>query len=236
MQDLNPEFLALGVAWYAVFVVSTSLHEAAHAWAALRLGDPTAYHGGQVTVNPLPHIEREPLGMVIVPILSYLVGGWLIGWASAPYDPFWASRYPRRAALMALAGPAANLSLVLLAAIIIRVGLLAGVFVQPDIMDLSFTQITAGVDDGIPAAAAKLVSILFSLNVVLFTFNLIPLPPLDGSAALGLILPATQARHYQEFMRQPAFALMGMIVAWRIAAVLVGIAIGLALTLTYLGA
>ena len=69
--------LADGLIYYAVFLFSTTLHEAAHAWAALRGGDPTAYHGGQVTLDPLPHIRREPVGMVVLPILSVIVSGWL---------------------------------------------------------------------------------------------------------------------------------------------------------------
>src|SRR5713101_4658250 len=123
--------LAEGIKWYLVFLFSTSCHEAAHAWTAHRLGDDTAYRGGQVTLNPAPHIKREPFGMVIVPLFSYFMGGWMIGWASAPYNPEWALRYPRRSALMAMAGPAANLVLVLLAAILMRVGFEWGVFAQP---------------------------------------------------------------------------------------------------------
>jgi hypothetical protein len=98
--------LAGGLQWFLVFIFSTSWHEAAHAWVAHKLGDSTAYEGGQVSLDPTPHIRREPIGMVVVPIISYLIGGWMIGWASAPYDPRWANQYPRRAALMALAGPA----------------------------------------------------------------------------------------------------------------------------------
>ena len=100
-----------GLIWYFVFVYTTVLHEAAHAWSALRLGDDTAYRGGQVSLDPTPHIRREPFGLVIVPIVSWFLnkGQWMLGWASAPYDPDWARRYPRRSAWMAMAGPGANL-------------------------------------------------------------------------------------------------------------------------------
>src|SRR5690349_10920884 len=90
-----------GAAWYVVFLFSTTIHEASHALAALRMGDDTAHRGGQVTIDPFPHMKREPFGMVIVPLLSYFMGGWMMGWASAPYDPVWANRYPKRAGLMA---------------------------------------------------------------------------------------------------------------------------------------
>ena len=72
--------------------------------AAYRGGDPTAYHGGQVSLSPVPHIRREPIGMLVVPLLTALSQGWAIGWASTPYDPRWAARYPKREALMAAAG------------------------------------------------------------------------------------------------------------------------------------
>ena len=130
-MDLSAETLSVGLAWFAVFVFSTTLHEAAHSWAALQLGDPTAYHGGQVSLNPLPHIEREPVGMVVIPLISFFMYGWMIGWASAPYDPSWAARHPRRAAWMALAGPAANLLLLLTAGAIIRAGMMMGYFEPP---------------------------------------------------------------------------------------------------------
>lgn len=84
-----------GTAWYIVFLFSTTVHEAAHALVALKLGDDTAHRGGQVTLDPTPHVRREPFGMVVVPLLSYFLGGWMVGWASAPYDPEWARRYPR---------------------------------------------------------------------------------------------------------------------------------------------
>ena len=84
--------------WYVVFLLSVTCHEAGHAWAARLGGDDTAYLGGQVSLNPLPHIQREVWGTVLVPLISYLWVGWMMGWASAPYDPAWEERHPRRAA------------------------------------------------------------------------------------------------------------------------------------------
>ena len=129
---MNTPDLALGAIWYIVFLFSTTCHEAAHALVAKLGGDTTAAEGGQVTLNPIPHIRRSPFGMVVVPILSFLLGGWMIGWASAPFNPAWQRQYPRRSAWMALAGPAANFSLMLLAAIAIRIGLAAGYFRAPE--------------------------------------------------------------------------------------------------------
>ena len=208
--------IAAGLAYYVAFLFSTTLHEASHAWAALRGGDPTAYHGGQVTLDPWPHIRREPIGMVILPIFSVLVSGWPIGFASAPYDPSWAMRYPRRAAWMALAGPAANFLLVLLSVAAMWAGLHAGVFIEPDAV--SFDHVVGAADpSSMWRAGAFMSSVMFSLNLLLGTFNLIPVPPLDGSGAIPLVVGEDAGRRYQGFIRsQAAFTLLGLVLAWRL--------------------
>lgn len=208
--------LALGLVWFVVFVFSTTLHEAGHAWAALKLGDSTAYLGGQVSLNPWPHIQREPFGMVIVPILSFALNGWLIGWASAPYDPHWAARYPRRGALMSLAGPAGNLILLVASGLMLRLGLAAHLFALPDpVSRFRFEAVLVGTG-GLSDTLATVLSVTFALNLLLFVFNLIPLPPLDGSGALPLVLPERAAARYREWLSHPAMGLLGLIVAWKL--------------------
>ena len=215
MLESGSELAALGLAWFAVFLFSTCCHEAAHAWAALRLGDPTAYLGGQVSLDPRPHIRREPVGTLVVPLLTFLLSrSWMMGWASAPYDPLWADRHPRRAAWMALAGPTANFVLVLAAALGIRAGVAAGLFTAP--AEATFSSVAAASGGGASAGAATLLSILFSLNLVLGVFNLIPLPPLDGSAAVPLLLPERWRRGWLEFLRQPMLSWAGLLLAWRL--------------------
>ncbi|MBV8201371.1 MAG: site-2 protease family protein [Acidobacteria bacterium] len=206
--------VGLGLTWFVVFLFSTTLHEASHAFAAYRLGDPTAYHGGQVTLNPLPHIRREPVGMVAIPLITFFTRGWMMGWASAPYDPAWARRFPRRAAVMALAGPAANLLLVVAAGVAIRAGMAAGVFKPPE--SISFTQVTASAGGGPLAGVVVPLSLLFSLNLLLCIFNLLPLPPLDGSAVIPALLPPGAAERYGALMTQPFMSLLGLIVAWQL--------------------
>ena len=208
MQQLTPEFLAMGAAWFVVFLFSTTLHEAAHAAAALKLGDPTAHAGGQVTLNPLPHIRREPIGMVVVPLLSFLLGGLMFGWASAPYDPQWAHRYPKRSALMAIAGPLANLLLVVTAGIIVRIGVAQEAFIPGSML-------VEAAGGGWLGGITTLLSILFTLNLILFAFNLLPLPPMDGSAVVQLFMSDDAARWLQSFYRQPMIGWVGLLVAWQ---------------------
>jgi Zn-dependent protease len=205
----------LGLVWYVVFLLSTTCHEAAHAWAAKLGGDLTAFHGGQVSLDPVPHIRREPFGMIIFPILTYVMGGWMMGWASAPYDPTWSDRYPRRAAWMSLAGPGANFTLVVLAAILIHVGLAMGVFQYPG--SIGFTHVIEAAHAGVATGAAMLVSVLFSLNLLLGAFNLIPVPPLDGFGVVGIFLSEDAARSLQRFSHSMgSFSMIGLLVAWKV--------------------
>lgn len=226
--------LGLGLVWYAVFVISTTVHEAAHGFAAFKLGDPTAHRAGLTTLDPVPHIQRSPIGMVAVPILSFLFGGWMMGWASTPYDPCWAQAHRKKAAWMALAGPGANLVLILLAAAMIRIGMACGWFMAP--LESTWTQVTVTRSPGMAASAAVVVSVLFSLNLILLVFNLLPLPPLDGSEILMLFLDNRTADRYREFMAQPAASMVGLVVAWNVIGVLLGPAQSLALNLLYPGA
>ncbi|HEX9844456.1 MAG TPA: site-2 protease family protein [bacterium] len=209
-MNVTPEMLTLGLVWYVVFLLAITCHEGAHAWAAKLGGDLTAFHAGQVTLNPVPHIVREPFGTVVVPLASYFLGGWMIGWASAPYDPLWAERHPRRAAWMALAGPAANLALMLIGAVAIRVGVSLGAFSAPS--EATFTQVVSASEPGTLAAVATLLSILFVLNLLLFLFNLLPAPPLDGNQAITLLMSERTGRRFLEFSR--SFGVLGLIVAW----------------------
>ena len=200
--------------YFVVFLFSTTLHEAAHAWAALRGGDPTAYHGGQVSLDPIPHIRREPVGMLLLPLFTAVVSGWPFGYASAPYDPEWAERHPTRAALMALAGPAANLLLVLIAGLMLRVGAIGGVFYAPQSVD--FGHLSEGASPGW-TIVARIVSGFFSVNLLLAVLNLLPLPPLDGSGALPLLMKPESGRAYRRFLRaSPFLGMIGIFVAWKL--------------------
>lgn len=226
--------LALGAIWYAAFLFSTTCHEAAHALLAKWGGDATAAEGGQVSLNPIPHIQRSPFGMVVMPILSYALGGWMIGWASAPFDPRWERSHPHRAARMALGGPAANFTIMLLAAAAIRIGVALGYFVPPQSISGYSSLIQSAGGSG-PTFASTALSILFVLNLLLGTFNLLPVPPLDGHSGIMLLMPERIALRYLDVVRGGRYALLGLIVAWYAYGYIFDVVFELALHLIYPG-
>ena len=225
--------IATGLLWFLAFLFSTTVHEAMHAWAALRGGDPTAYLAGQVTLSPIPHIRREPFGMLILPLLTALTQGWAIGWASAPYDPHWAARHPRRAAWMAAAGPAGNLLIAGAAFLVLKAGLLSGWFIAPPFAN--FHTLVASAGSGGAGGLGTALSILLVLNVFLAIFNLLPLPPLDGAAVLGLFVPEAQMVHLKSITSQPWAQLVGLLIAWKVFPYLTGPIFGILLRVLHPG-
>ncbi len=188
---MDSEILAIAVINYIVFLFSVVCHEAAHAVVGMWGGDKTAYWNGQVTLSPWPHVRQEPFGLGLLPIISLFAamqtGGYgIIGFASAPYDPLWAVRHPKRAAWMALAGPAANLLLALLAVLLMKVGAVTG-----------FLAARPGFSDDPSGAIAEAASIvlmaMFFENLLLCVWNLLPIPPMDGFSALMLFIPDNKA-------------------------------------------
>jgi Zn-dependent protease len=136
--------------------------------------------------------------MVVLPLLSLFLSGGMIGWASAPYNPAWQRRYPQRAALMALAGPAMNFLLAVVSGLLIRVGIAGGFFQE------------AGIAGGI----GMLLEICFKLNVLLGIFNLLPFPPFDGFGALGLLTGrVTSLENVRSQLSQ--FSFIGLLVGWQ---------------------
>lgn len=186
---------------FVVLIISLTVHEAAHALVAMLGGDRTAYNGGQVTVNPLPHMQREPFGMVVLPLLSLFAtnGQSCFGFAHAPYDPIWAWHHPRRAALMALAGPLAN---VLLAAVAFAV---LALIARPE----SDTERTI----------RTIAGTFLQLNLLLAVFNLVPLPPLDGAGVIGGLLPKTR-RIFELIQNVPYSTIVVMVLLMRFLPVL----------------
>jgi Zn-dependent protease len=123
----------------------------------------------------------------------------MIGWASAPFDPLWERRHPKRAALMALAGPVANFTLMVIAALGMRVGHAMGW--------LGTNPATGG-----PDFATVTLFAFFSLNLLLGTFNLLPVPPLDGSSVIMLFMGDNTAQRYLDWLRGSSYARLGLLV------------------------
>ena len=183
-----------------VLVMAFAVHESAHAYVAMRLGDPTAYMLGRVTLNPAKHID--PLGSVILPLLALVYHWPLIGWAKpCPVTTRNFRHVKRDDILVSLAGPASNLAMASLALALLIVMKHTG----------AIPAINAAMDmaDHIPGAntsarlfpAAMLLYYGVTINLLLFVFNLIPIPPLDGSHVLRHFLPYGVERVYDQVGR-----------------------------------
>ncbi|MEK7432903.1 MAG: site-2 protease family protein [Cyanobacteriota bacterium] len=190
---------------YLVFLMSTTFHEAAHAAVALWGGDRTAYLGGQVSLDPMPHIRREPMGMVLVPLILLFTTGGLMGWASAPYNVLWARHNHRKAALMSFAGPAANLLLFISAGLLMKIGISSGFFISSDVT--GYTEIGSATSLGF----LKILKPVFSLNLILFALNLMPLPGLDGSGVVCGFFDKNTAWKISDFISNPSLSFVSFI-------------------------
>jgi Zn-dependent protease len=179
-------------------IFSVAFHESAHAWTAYRLGDPTGKLLGRITLNPIPHID--PFGTLLLPIALYMLtdGRFTFGYAKpVPYDPRYLKHPALGSALISAAGPISNL-------------LLCIVFVFVAVGLHQHTELGGTVGYDVVVAVAL-------VNVGLALFNLVPIPPLDGSGVLALFLPPPMRRSYLAIgafgfilvlllMRVPAFA------------------------------
>jgi Zn-dependent protease len=211
---MDERVLVGGLLWFIAFLFSTTVHEAMHAFVAYRGGDPTAYRGGQVSLSPVPHIRREPIGMLVVPLLTAFTNGWSLGWASTPYDPLWAARHPRRAASMAAAGPAGNLLIAVIAFGLLRLGLATEIFVSPERVN-AHHMVESANSNALLTGFGELLSVLLVLNVLLFVFNMLPVPPLDGGSALSGVLPERLTPALRAVTGNPVLSMFGLLVAWQ---------------------
>ncbi len=215
MQRMNSTLITGFIVWYLVFLFSTTLHEAMHAFVSSLGGDHTARLGGQATLNPVPHVRRSPFGMAVAPVLTFALSGgnYLLGWASAPYNIHWAARYPKKAFWMALAGPLSHLPLLLLSFGAMYLGLRTGYFV-PGFGEAAMLYPTAPArPDNLAWALSALCNVAFRLNLILLIFNILPIPPLDGSDVWYLFMKLEETRlRFRHHM--PQYAMAGLMLAW----------------------
>jgi Zn-dependent protease len=169
---------------YVVFLLCTMIHEAGHALAARWLGLGDVYPLKRARWNPFAHMEKSRFGLGVIPLISMfanmrIAGVWTFGYSAAPFDPEWAVKNRAHAAWIAAAGPAANFLCALAMAALIRMGVAGGLFAY----DYSATHWLL-VKSTVPAAdaLAALASLVLYQNVLMATFSLIPMPPLDGFA------------------------------------------------------
>lgn len=202
------------IVWYLVFLFSTTLHEAAHSFLSAYGGDGTARLAGQATLNPLPHIRRSVFGMVAAPVLTFILSGgaYLLGWASAPFNIHWAARYPRRALLMSLAGPLSHLPLLAASFLAMYFGLRSGLFV-PSFGEEMLYPVAPAAAGNVLWAVAVLCNVSFRLNLILFVFNLIPLPPLDGSEIWYALMKREETRLRFRY-HAAQYGMAGLMLAW----------------------
>lgn len=186
MDAFTSEFIGRLLIYMVVLLLAISAHEAAHAWMSWKYGDDTAFLLGRVTLNPVSH--TDPIGTLALPILGFVfgaIGGFfgsipLIGWGKpTPVNPRKWTNYKTANVMVSIAGILANLLIATIGFTIAKSLIIAGVF-----QNESFS-------DGIGTPIAIFLETLIYLNVSLAVFNLLPIPPLDGSKVLSTFLPTS---------------------------------------------
>tara|TARA_R100000027_G_scaffold59418_1_gene49733 strand:- start:89 stop:733 length:645 start_codon:yes stop_codon:yes gene_type:complete len=184
MSDIN---IVHALQMLLILLASVSIHEWAHAWAADKLGDPTSKALGRVTLNPIPHID--PLGTIILPLVFLLFGNGFFAWGKpVPVNPRNFKKPVRDDILVSMAGPASNLVIALIVAVVFGI---AARFVDPK-------------------AIFRLAYQIIEINALLMVFNLIPVPPLDGSHVLRHLTKMSDAA-FQKFSQFGFLILIGLL-------------------------
>ena len=179
-----------------IFLFSLVFHEYCHALAAHRLGDNTAAWTGRLTMNPAVHID--PIGSIAMPLLGMLMGGFIFGWAKpVPFNPGNLRNAKRDTMIIALAGPIANLLLLVVCVVLTRALVMGGLG-----------------SSGLGEMLVQMMVWGIYINALLAVFNMIPLPPLDGSKVLAYFLDAGLARRLLSFSPMMSFFIIIMLVSW----------------------
>lgn len=173
----------------AVLIMSVVIHEVSHGYVAYLLGDPTAKYAGRLTLNPISHLDL--FGSFIIPFITYSLGGFIFGWAKpVPYNPYNLKNQKWGAAIVGIAGPGANIFMAVVFGLLLRFGLQFSFMTQPFV---------------------EILTLIVFINILLAVFNLLPVPPLDGSKLLFSVLPY-KWRHIQDFLERYGFYVLLFIV------------------------
>jgi Zn-dependent protease len=188
--------------WAIPVLFAITIHEVAHGWVARKLGDPTAFMMGRLTLNPLKHIDL--VGTVIVPLVLVVLGGVVFGWAKPVPVNYRNLRNPRKdMALVALAGPVANLIMMLFWALVMKLGIVA-------YSSLPWV--------AVPMALMGQAGIM--INLILMLLNLLPIPPLDGGRVLSGLVPANISDRLDAIEPYGFFILIGLLATGVLSAIL----------------
>ncbi len=150
-----------------ILIMSIVVHEVSHGYIAGILGDPTAKLAGRLTLNPIKHLDF--LGSIVVPLITSIAGGFIFGWAKpVPYNPYNLKNQKWGPALVGIAGPASNVLIAIVFGILIRLNISFNLF---------------------PSSFIEIAGLVVLINLILAIFNLVPIPPLDGSKVLFALIP-----------------------------------------------
>lgn len=194
MPNIDLDFVIMGMLWFISFIGQVSVHEAAHAWMAWRCGDGTAKYQGRLTLDPGAHID--PVGTILMPLIMIFMQVPLIGWAKpVPVYPYYLRHPVRDMMYVALAGPVSNVILAIGFLILFKIYYMAYPIVAMEAIN-AFARIGPLVPPGtdffsaLPNIFGFFLFVSIIVNVILAVFNMLPIPPLDGSRILAYFLDA----------------------------------------------